>query len=218
MRTSLGNIDVQSAHTAPAAGWRDPRLWIGVALVAVSVVVGAKLVGGEDASVAMWSLATDHAPGDRVEADDLVATRVHFANPADARRYFRADEALPTDLHLRRGLGEGELLPRAGLGPAPADVVHVSVAVAPSAVPPGLGAGAAVDLWAAPRASGADDAREAERLVQDVVVIETPRGSGDLGAGLGDQQIVLAVPDRPRQLARVLAVSSAGELLLVGRA
>lgn len=217
MRTSLGNIDVQPARTAPTPGWRDPRLWVGLALVAVSVVVGAKVVGGEDRTVAMWALGADHAPGDRIEADDLVATKVHFADPSDARRYFRADEALPGDLHLRRALGEGELLPRTVLGPEPDDVVRISVAVSTSAVPPGLGAGDVVDLWAAPRAAGGDAEREAERLARDVVVVAVPRAASDLGGAAVDQQVVLAVPDRRRELAKVLAAGSAGELLVVGR-
>lgn len=186
--------------------------------MAVSVVVGAKVVGGDDPSVAMWALASDAAPGDRIQRDDLVATRVHFSDAADAGRYFRVDEALPSDVHLVRGLGAGELVPRTGLGPAPGDVVHVSVAVAPTALPPGLRPGAVVDLWAAPRGGSERDEAVAVRLVTDVVVLDVPGAGGDLGPGVGDSQVVLAVPDRRRQLARVLAASSAGDLLVVGRA
>lgn len=185
--------------------------------MAVSVVVGAKVVGGDDRTVSMWALGGDRAPGDRIGPDDLVATRVHFPDPAAARRYFRVDDALPTELHLLRGLGQGELLPRSGLGPAPTDVVQVSVALASSAVPPGLGAGDLVDLWSAPRVGGTEELKEAERLATEVVVVSTPRAPSDLGGGGGDQQVVLAVPDRRRQLARVLAASSAGELHIVGR-
>ncbi|WP_299052203.1 hypothetical protein [uncultured Nocardioides sp.] len=42
--------DVPVATRARTPGWRDPRLWIGVLIVAVSVVVGVRLVSSADDS------------------------------------------------------------------------------------------------------------------------------------------------------------------------
>ena len=46
-------------------GWRDPRLWIGVAIVAVSVVVGSRLLAAADDSVAVWALPATWPPATR---------------------------------------------------------------------------------------------------------------------------------------------------------
>ena len=39
--------------------WRDPRLWVGVALVLVSVVAGARLLASADDTVGVWSASSD---------------------------------------------------------------------------------------------------------------------------------------------------------------
>lgn len=215
MTTSLTDIDMPPALRTRAPGWRDPRLWIGIALVAVSVVVGARVVGGADETVSMWTLRTDKAPGDVIALDDLVATRVRFADPADADRYFRAGAGLPATRYLVRGVGRGELLPRAGLGTAAQGIVQVSVALPGQLVPPTVRTGSRVDLWFSPRREG--DSDKARRLVEDVVVVQAPSASGQFAGATTDRQVVLSVPDRGEDVADVLSASNSGQLMLVGR-
>ena len=77
---------------AAPPGWRDARLWVGVAIVAVSVIGGARLLGAADDSVPVWAVASDMGPGDTVTADDLVSREVRFVDPAELDTYFPADE------------------------------------------------------------------------------------------------------------------------------
>ena len=103
-------------------GWRDPRLWVGVAIVAACVVAGARLLAAADDTVAVWAVSSDLGPGDQVTADDLVSERVRFADDADLDRYFTVDDELPADLELdpRRGGGRTPAPRRDRLAPAPA--------------------------------------------------------------------------------------------------
>ena len=213
--TTLPAADMPPALRSRAPGWRDPRLWIGIALVAVSVVVGARVVGGADETVSMWALRTDKAPGDVISVDDLVATRVRFADPDDADRYFPAGAGLPATRYLVRGVGRGELLPRAGLGASAQGLVQVSVALPGQLVPPTVRTGSRVDLWFSPRREG--DSEKARRLVEDVVVVQAPSAEGQFTGASTDRQVVLSVPDRGDDVAAVLSASGSGQLMLVGR-
>ena len=181
--------EVPPAVRASRPGWRDPRLWVGVVIVAVSVVAGARLVAAADDSVAVWAVAGDMGAGDAVEAHDLVAQRVRFADDAALARYFSADTALPGDLRLARGIGAGELLPRAAVGTAAdADTLELPVSVDAALVPPSVGPGSVVDVYlTAGRRSG-------EAVLSGVTVIEAPP-VGDSLAVSGRRQLVLGVAE-----------------------
>ncbi|MCH1869003.1 hypothetical protein [Nocardioides sp. CFH 31398] len=185
--------DVPLATRARTPGWRDPRLWIGVLIVAVSVVVGVRLVSSADDSVAVWGLATDLGVGDTVTADDLVAREVRFVDEADLALYLPADDELPADLQLSRAVGAGELLPRAALGGSgTSDVVEVPLPVAPTGIPSSVGSGSLVDVYVGRGSRGSD------LVLESVVVVEAPSGaSAELGAG-EPQRVVVGVPEDQR--------------------
>lgn len=205
-----------ATRTGPP-GWRDPRLWIGVALVAASVVAGARIVGSVDDSVGVWAAARDLAPGDEVEASDLVARRVSFEDPGDLDRYLLAAEPLPDDLHLVRGLVDGELVPAAALGSAAdAGTVSVSLSFPAEEVPTGVRPGSMVDLWVVDERRGGGS--RATPVLTGVVVVDAPSGRDTLGAVGGGRQLVLGVPaDEDDALASVLAAASSGAVRVVGR-
>jgi hypothetical protein len=177
---------------AATPGWRDPRLWIGVAIVAVSVVVGARLVGAADDSVTVWAVASDLGPGDTVAAGDLTARRVQFVDSGDLDRYFLADEELPADLRLQRGIGEGELLPRSAVGTSgETGAMELPVAVETTQVPPGVQSGWVVDVYVVGRADG-------QPVLTGVTVLEAPP-AGESFAVSGQRQVVLGVTDAEAQ-------------------
>ena len=181
-----------STHPPPASrattpGWRDPRLWVGVVIVAVSVVGGSRLLAAADDSVPVWAVSSDMGTGDEVTGADLVARRVRFVDTDDLDLYFPADQALPADLRLRQDVGSGELLPRSATGSADeAGVLQLPVTVEPAALPPGVGAGSVVDVYLRTdgRCPVCSDAALAE-----VTVVTVP-APDELTA---TQQVVLAV-------------------------
>lgn len=191
--TSLGDTSSGGPTAPPPAsrattpGWRDPRLWIGVVVVAASVVAGSRLLAAADDSVPVWAVRADMATGEEVTADDLVARRVRFVDPDDLRRYFPADQALPAELRLRQGVGSGELLPRSATGSADeAGVLQLPVSVEPAALPPSVGAGSVVDVYL--RTEGRCPVC-AEAALTEVTVVTVPPPDELTGT----QQVVLAV-------------------------
>jgi hypothetical protein len=180
---SLGVPGVHAPAPAPppatrshAPGWRDPRLWVGVAIVAVCVVAFARLLAAADDTVAVWAVASDLGPGDRLTDDDLVSRRVRFADEADLDRYFTVADELPADRELTRGVGDGELLPRAALGPAgDSDTLQVRIAVDNEQVPTAVDAGSVVHVYlVAATGDGSGAAPIGEPALEAVTVVDAP--------------------------------------------
>lgn len=190
-------------------------MWIGIAIVAVSVVGGVRLVGGADDSVSVWAVSQDVGAGTTLEPDQLVARRVRFVESADVERYLRTEAALPGELYLTRGVGAGELLPLGALGSAAqTGVVQAPIRVAAEGVPPSITIGSRVDVYVS---DDTEARRPAVLLLADVVVTDAPGRSDELGA-TGDRQLVLGVPeDEADALTRLIAASAAGTLTVVGR-
>jgi hypothetical protein len=214
--SALGISDPPPALRARRPGWRDPRLWIGVAILAASVLVGARVFAQADDLVAVWAVTQTHAEGDTLVEADLVAHRVRFAESDDAARYLLVSDPLPADLHLRRGLGAGELVPRSALGPAATSgLVTVPLGLPALAVPPAVRAGSHVDIWVT---TDNDDGRPVARpLLRDVVVIAAPAATDGFGVG-GDRQLVLGVTaDQEESLGRVLAAVGDSTITVVGK-
>jgi hypothetical protein len=193
---------VSSLDSPPAAararrpGWRDPRLWVGIAIVAASVVVGARVLAAADDTEAVWSLRADAGDGETLTADDLVSVRVRFQDAGELDRYFRVDDELPADLRLDRALGEGELLPRAAVGDADdADSRQVPLAVPPEQLPPSVGPGSTVDVYlvAGTPSGGGARPETGTKVLEEVTVVDVASPESGLGVG-GVQQVVVSVP------------------------
>lgn len=186
-----GNSAVPPAATRTGSpGWRDPRLWIGVLIVAGSVVLGARLLESADDTVQVWAVGADLGAGDVVSESDLVAERVRFADPSAVERYFTVDEQLPADLALLRGVGSGELLPRAAVGSVEdTGTVSVPLAVDAELVPPAVDDGSVVDVYLGGTAGTPDGP-----ALDDVVVVDAP-GLDDGFGTTGKRQLVVAVPE-----------------------
>ena len=200
-----------AAARVSAPGWRDPRLWVGVLLVAVSVVAGARLFSAADDSVAVWAAAGDLAAGAALETEDLVVTRVHFADRGDLSGYFTVDDELPADPAMVRGVGAGELVPRAAVGGAASDdLLEVPVAVDPEQVPASVGPGSVVDIYlvsSAPARPGRAPAAPRPALAGVRVVDAPPLAEGF--SATGRRQLVLAVEDA--EASRFFGLLGAGD-------
>lgn len=210
-----------AARKASAPGWRDPRLWIGLAIVAASVVVGALAVGTSDDTVPVWSAAETLGAGHVLTSDDLAVRRVHFDDSSSAEPYLRADRRLPADLRLTRDVGAGELLPRAAVGPASArDLRQVPVSVAPDQVPGAIGVGDTVDVYLRPATrSGCRETPvcDGRPVLSGVAVLDAPPSDDEFGPD-GSRMLVLAMSDAEAQrFFRLLAATDGAALTVVGR-
>lgn len=198
-----------------SAGWRDPRLWIGVAIVAASVVMGARLVGAADDSVPVWSVVADSAAGTQLTPDGVAVVRVGFVDEEAASAYLSAAEPLPGGLHLSRDVSAGELLPRSALVPAGATgLAEVPLDFSDHGVAATLHRGDRVDVYVT--APGSDAAR-ASLPLRDVVVLDVIRGASGFGSS-GGVQVLLGVPDQAQgELPAVVQAAADGRVYLVKR-
>jgi hypothetical protein len=173
--------------------WLDLRLVLGVLLVLGSVLLGARVVTGADATVPVWSASGDLAAGTVLDQDDLVAVPVRLDDVA--ARYL-ATSTRPEGRVLGRAVRAGELLPRSALEEATGRV-QLALPVQAGYVPPGLTRGQVVDVYAvADPAVGATGQTGGD---VDLVVSAAPvqavtgRGDGVLSTATSTVQVVVAV-------------------------
>ena len=185
--------------------WLDLRLVLGVLLVLLSVLLGARVVAAADTTVPVWSASGDLAAGTVLSAGDLVAVDVRLDDAADAYVSTSTDPAGRT---LGRAVRAGELLPLSALE-EPGDLVHLALPVQSGFVPPDLQRGQLVDVYAVVDARSGAEAAEADGVT--LVVERAPvqaisgRSEGVLSAATTTVQVVVALPadDAPDVLAAV---------------
>ena len=130
----------------------DPRLVIGLALVAASVAGVVGLVTAADETTQVLAASESLAPGDRIERDDLVVVDVRLAT---AEGHYLAPADIPDEgAVVTRAVGEGELVPADAIGSADglrlaSLVLDVGGTLAASVQP-----GSVVDVWAARELEG----------------------------------------------------------------
>jgi SAF domain-containing protein len=225
LRTPSGPAAAAAGPTAPAArraqplGWRDPRLIAGVVIVAVCVLIGARVLAGADDTVAVWSLRHDVPAGTTVDPGDLSVTRVHFSGDGATRYLFSSSNSAPTGV-ATHDLARGELLPRSALTTdGRADLVEVPLSVAPDDLPASVREGALVDVWVTPKVAdpGAEEVR-ARLALDDVVVVAVPAARDSL-APRTTQQVIVGVDEASAtDLADALGQLADGRVVLTRQA
>src|SRR3954451_60425 len=100
------------APSAPAqrnrkARWKDGRLVLGVLLVAVTALAGAKLLSSADDTTTIWAAKHELRVGSPLTDDALTTVRVRFTSSNDSERYLSADADLK-GLIVGRTVGPGE--------------------------------------------------------------------------------------------------------------
>ena len=217
-----------AATRATRSRWRDPRMAVGVVLVAACALLGATLLGGSDDTVGVWAARRAMNAGESVSAGDLVRRDVRFTDQHDADAYLSADTPLPSGATLTRPVGGGEMVPRGALGAAGSQALtEVPLSVDSDAVPSTLRVGAVVDVWVTPdRAADASgpidgsDGSDAPRSVlvfDDVAVLSVPRTGSSLGPTATRQVIVGVGADQQSRLPTSLATLAGGSVLLTAQ-
>ena len=208
------------ASRVTTSRWRDPRLAVGLAVVAACTLLGSRLLASADDTVGVWAARGPVVEGERLGADDLVRHQVRFEEQRDADRYLSAADPLPPDAVARHDVGAGELVPRAAVAGAGASLTEVPLSLDSDAVPTTLRVGSSVDVWvtptgrlAGPRAPGA----RARRVLDDVAVLAAPQAGSSLGP-TATRQVIVGVPESGvGQLPADLAALGSGDVLLTVR-
>lgn len=214
---SLGSGEPPPATRSTRASWRDPRLWVGLAVVAASVLIGVRVLARADDTAPVWAARGDLAAGTVLDEEDVVVHRVRFGDDVDAGLYLSADQPLPDGGRLLHGIAGGELVPASAVGTTgESGLLTVPLALPQLAVPPDVTTGSRVDIWVTveDEASGRVRSRP---LLTDVVVAAAPRPDATFGSS-GDRQLVVTVdPSQARQLGRTLAAVGESSITVVGR-
>lgn len=215
-------------------GWLDGRLVLGVLLVLVSVVVGARVLSAADRSTLVYAVNKDLTAGSVLSAEDLVPVRVRLFDNAAA--YIAVGAQVPTGYVVRRAVGSGELLPLEALYPAgeQVDYREVTVPVEVGHLPPGLPANAQVDVWVTPEAAASQQQaapgdvgsspapggapspelplRGAQLVLQGVTVLDV---DADGGSFSGSTTIPVVLQVRPREVPALVSAMSLGRIDIV---
>jgi hypothetical protein len=190
--------------------WVDARVALGVLLVLLSVVAGARAFASAGRLTGVYAAAHDLVPGTRIGPGDLTVTRVRL--DGDGGSYVAAGAA-PIGYVVTRFVGSDELVPGAALASSPPHPTRlVTLPVQPGHLPADLGHGDLVDVYLTPKVAAGTQVPMPTLVLSSVAVDDRDSGSRTFG-GDSSLAVVLAVPaDRVRAV--VHAVES-GTLDLV---
>ncbi len=193
--------------------WRDPRLVLGLLIVAGSVLIGSWALAAADDTVTVWGVREALPAGARIQPENLQRREVRFVD-GTSERYLPVTRSAVGRV-LARTVGAGELLPAAALaGTTDPTGVQLPLSLDPAGMPGAVRPGSVVDVWVAPRDPDPDGTR-ARRVLRDVVVLEVA-DRGDALAPASTQTVVVVVGE-DEAVADVLGAAVDGRLVLTLR-
>ncbi|MET0838246.1 MAG: hypothetical protein ABWY19_05650 [Marmoricola sp.] len=207
---------VARASRSRPPGWRNPRLVIGLALVAASVLLGARLLAAADDTVGVWAVSRDLPAGAALDSADLERRQVRFPDSGTADGYLAAADDVPKGATLNRPVSGGELLPRSAFAAGQqADLVELPLSVVSDDLPATVRQGSVVDVWVTPQVSEVSGSRaKAARVLTDVVVVAVPRAADSL-APQSTRQVIVGVPaDRAQDVGTALGGIADGRVVV----
>jgi hypothetical protein len=193
------------------ARWKDGRLVLGVLLVAITALAGAKLLSSADDTTTIWAAKHDLPADTKLTGDDLTTVRVRFTSSEDAGRYVDANADLK-GLVVTRAVDAGEFVPRdAAVAESVRDRIELPLSVATGRLPSDTAGGDLVDIWVVPK----DEGEPAKLFWAKVRVLQIDAVKGVSG-GSARRQVLVAL-DRTdlQRLPAALAAMSSGEPVLV---
>ena len=215
-----GGAMTRETWTEPARrvrrpSWRDPRLGVGVLLVAGSVALGTWVVSGAADGVPVYAAREVLTPGEALGSADLAVVEARVPGAADV--YLRADAPLPEDAVVTRLVGSGELVPVAAVGTdAAVDVRPVSIRIE-GPMSSGVVDGALVDLWLTrpgPRLPGSVAGSAEPELVVGGLRVARVTADDQVFAGVSSTSVEVLVP-RERLPSVLAALAVDGAITLV---
>jgi hypothetical protein len=174
--------------------WLDTRLVLGVILVLVAVVVGARVFAAAGRYTQVYVARRALVPGEHLAASDVATGRIRFTG--DGGQYIAASGGAPVGYLVTRYVGAGELVPRGALSASATTVTQtrsVTVPVAPGHLPDDLSHGDLVDLYLSAKVAAGSNVPAPIEVLSAVAVDSDDGGSQALSGG-SMVSVVLAVP------------------------
>ena len=187
----------------------DPRLVIGLILVAASVLGVTALVAAADRTTGVYSAGKALSAGDVVTASTLTTANVRLG--ANAKLYLSG--AIPGGgVVITRSIAAGELIPLSAIGDADSVDVSSLVVHSQAALAENIGPGSVVDLWSATAEDGGIFA-EPTVLVSDATVVRILEPGGII---VGDDPSSVEIQIPRGAIARVLdAIANGSAVSLI---
>lgn len=193
----MAELPAPSAPRLSRARWLDTRLLVGLLLVLLSVVVGAKVFADADQRVEVWSVTRDLGADTPLDGAGLRVTAVNLSGSTS--RYLSADQDL-AGLVLTRPVSRGELLPVAAVAPEGGTEKRRLVIEVDRFGVAGLQKGRVVDVYVVRETPSGEEPAPPELVLAGVTVAEDVKsGSGAFGGGGASAGVALLVdqPDVP---------------------
>ena len=188
----MSDLPAPSATRLSRARWLDARLLIGLLLVLLSVVVGAKVVADADRRVQVWSVTRDLGVDTPLSGDDLRAVSVNLSGSTG--RYLSAGQDLEGYV-LTRPLNRGELLPVSAVArDTDGDKRRIVIEVDRFGVA-GLQKGRVVDVYVVPETPSGQEPSPPELVLAGVTVGEDVKSGGSAFGGSGSKAGVTLLVD-----------------------
>lgn len=198
------------------ARWKDGRLVLGVLLVAITALAGARLMASADDTTAVWAAERDIPAGTKLSGDDLTSVRVRFTSSDVAGQYVAADANLQ-GMVATRAISAGEFVPReAAVSQVDNERTELPLSVQAGRLPADTAVGDQVDVWVVPKMNTGTE-QPARRLWDKVRIQQVDAVKGVAGGSARRQVLVALDRSDLAKLPGALAAIGSGEPVLVRR-
>lgn len=204
-----------TATHGPVAGrlkrpsWRDPRLLIGLLLIAVSVIAVSTVVRGSDQTAPYYAANAVLTPGTVLKESDLLIAHVRVGDGV----YVLADAEPPWGSVVTRIVGAGELVPADAVSSvAEVDVRAVAVRTS-TPLARGIENGSIVDVWLTTEVDGSPVSTQ---VANGLVVNQVERDEGAFAVGSNETVYVLVPANAMSEF--LGAIATEGDVSIVGQA
>jgi len=187
----------------------DPRLVIGLVLVAGSVAGVVGVVSAADETVEVLAARDALAPGDRVDAADLVTRNVRLDSAAGL--YLGPDDVPSAGVVVTRSVAEGELVPASAIGSVDGLRLTSVVLDVGGSLAASIGPSTLVDVWAAQEADAGNFAPPVV-IVSGATVVRLVEAESIVA---GDRTTAIEVLVPKARVARVLAAVANSDALSI---
>lgn len=189
----------------------DVRLVIGLLLVAASVAAVTLLVGAADTRVTVYAAGEALAPGDRIDADDLVERSVALDGAEEL--YLRVGSVPVEGFVVAQPVAAGQLVPVSAAGSVDGQRATSLVLQLAGPVSTVVETGSLVDVWGVTLLEGGETGTPVVLASQATVVRVLEDETLIAGAGGAASTVEVLVP-RTR-VARLLQAIARGDALAV---